>query len=80
MTKWLVVVVTVCRLAVVVHAAGIFGVGVLVDGLASVLLGEQFFDFPSVWLDTNREFQVFLGNRIPELKLCQRMKHVFFPQ
>lgn len=79
MTKWLVVVVTVCRLAVVVYAACIFRVGVLVDGLTSVLLGEQFLNFPGVWLDTHREFQVFLGNRVPELKLCQQMTlNVFY--
>lgn len=65
--KRLIVVVTVHRLAVVVHAARIFGVGVLIDGLASVFLGEQFLDFPSVWLDANGEFQVFLGDRVPEL-------------
>ena len=58
---------TIHRLAVVIHAARIFGVGVLIDGLASVLLGEQFLDFPSVRFDAHGEFQVFLGDRIPEL-------------
>lgn len=72
MMKRLVVVVTVCRLAVVVHAARIFGVGVLIDSLASVLLGEQFLHFPSVRLDTHREFQVFLGNGVPELSFVSR--------
>lgn len=65
--KRLVVVVTIRRLAVVIHAAGIFGVGVLIDGLASVFLREQFLDFPSVRLDAHGEFQVFLGDRVPEL-------------
>jgi ABC-type uncharacterized transport system permease subunit len=44
---------TICRLAVVVHAASIFGVGVLIDGLASVFLGKRLLYFPSVWLDTH---------------------------
>lgn len=58
----LVIVMTVSRCTVVVQATRILRVGVLVDGLTPIFLGEQFLDFPGIWLHTDGEFQVFLSN------------------
>lgn len=66
----LVIVMPVGRCTMVVHAARVLGVGILVDGLAPIFLGEQFLDFPGVGLDTNGEFKIFLGDRVPELSHC----------
>ena len=52
----------------VIHAAGILGVGVGVDGGSTIFLWEEFLDLPSVWLDADRELKIFLGDRIPKLQ------------
>lgn len=61
---------TVGRCTVVVHASRVLGVGILVDGLTPIFFGEQFLDFPGIGFDADGEFQVFLGNRVPELGHC----------
>lgn len=42
--------------------------GLLVNGATLVVLGKEFFDFPIVLLDTNRELEIFTGDRIPILR------------
>jgi hypothetical protein len=49
----------------VIQTTGILGV--LVDGIPSVVLGDEFFDFPNVLLGTDGEFEIFLCDRIPVL-------------
>lgn len=66
--KRLVVVMAVIRGTVVVQAACVFGIVVLVDGLTPFFFRKQLFDLPSVRLDSDREFQVFCGDRVPELE------------
>lgn len=48
--------------AVLIQAGRIVGVGVLVNGCSAVFIRQQFFDLPGVGLDSDGEFQVFLGN------------------
>lgn len=55
------------RRPMVMHATRVLGVVVSIDGSPSIFLWKKLLDFPGVWLDTNREFEVFLGDGIPEL-------------
>jgi hypothetical protein len=41
--------------------------GLLVNGATLIVLGKEFFDFPIVLLNTNRELEIFTGDRIPIL-------------
>lgn len=52
----------------VVQAARILGVIVGVDRSSALFLRYMFLNLPSVWLDTDGEFQILLGNRVPKLK------------
>lgn len=54
-------------LSVVVHTASIFRIVIVVDSLSSILFRQQLFDFPSIRLHANGEFQIFFSDRIPEL-------------
>jgi hypothetical protein len=67
-TRKSVVVMAVIGSAMVVHAACIFGIVVWIDSVSTVLLSEQLLNFPCIRLDANGEFQIFLGNGIPELE------------
>jgi hypothetical protein len=59
---------TVRRRSLVVQAARILGVIVGVDRSSALFLKQMFLNLPSVWLDTDGEFQILLGNRVPKLK------------
>jgi hypothetical protein len=59
--------------AVVVHAACILGVVVWVDSVSTVFLCQQLLNFPCVRFDANGEFQILLGNGVPELENVSEM-------
>lgn len=66
------VIMTIYRVSMVVHASSIFGVGIgEIRCRPSIFLGEQFLDFPGVRLNAHREFEIFLRDRIPELHGCE---------
>ncbi len=52
----------------VVHAAGVLGVAVVVDGASAVVFGEEFFDFPIALFGADAEFEVFAGDGVPVLE------------
>lgn len=52
----------------VVHATGILGVTVMIDGPSPVFLGKEFLHFPVALLGANTELKILFCNRIPVLK------------
>lgn len=63
-----VIMMTVVRRSMVVWAANVLGVIVCIHSRAAFLLGELILYLPGVWLDSDREFEILLGDRIPELR------------
>lgn len=63
----------------VVHASCILGVGIWEIGCrSSVFLREEFFHFPSVGLDADREFEVFFCDGVPELNYVSDLGKTIF--
>ena len=58
---------TLARL--MIQAIGVIGMSVLIDGLSTIFVRQEFLDLPVVWFGTDAEFQVFLGDGIPILDL-----------
>ena len=50
-----------------VRASGVLGVGIVVVGSATVVFGEQFFDFPVALFGADAEFEVFFRDGVPVL-------------
>ena len=59
---------TVNRIAVI-GAACVFGVGILINRSATVVLGQELLlDFPVALLGANAELEIFFGDGIPILR------------
>lgn len=60
-----------------VHAAGVLRVRIWIERSPSIVILEQLLDFPVIGLNAHREFKVFLGDVVPELK-AELVIYIYF--